>query len=128
MVAKDSQFVGRRHVEHLAATLGRLVAVHVRPRVPVRMGARDMRILDQRTDLFFGNAVFQWVPDHSQVLARLLGTLPLGGALAVQMPDNTHEPALMLMEKIAASGPWTAAIAKAKTATGGLLRFAASVE
>ena len=55
------------------------------------------------TDLLFGNAVFHWVPDHPSVLARLLRLLPSGGVLAVQMPDNTKEPALRLMEKVAAS-------------------------
>jgi trans-aconitate 2-methyltransferase len=55
------------------------------------------------TDLLFGNAVFHWVPDHPRVLARLLGSLPSGGVLAVQMPDNTKEPALMLMGKVAIS-------------------------
>jgi trans-aconitate 2-methyltransferase len=65
-----------------------------------------------RTDLLFGNAVFHWVPDHPKVLAQLLQSLPQGGVLAVQMPDNTTEPALMLMEKVAASGPWAAAVAK----------------
>ncbi|HEY7084694.1 MAG TPA: trans-aconitate 2-methyltransferase [Hyphomicrobiaceae bacterium] len=55
------------------------------------------------TDLLFGNAVFHWVPDHPSVLARLLGSLPPGGVLAVQMPDNTSEPALLLMEKVATS-------------------------
>jgi len=55
------------------------------------------------TELLFGNAVFHWVPDHLRVLARLLQSLPPGGVLAVQMPDNTNEPALMLMEKVAAS-------------------------
>jgi len=69
---------------------------------------------EQGTDLLFGNAVFHWVPDHPRVLARLLQSLSPGGVLAVQMPDNTNEPALMLMEKVAASGPWAAAIAQAQ--------------
>jgi trans-aconitate 2-methyltransferase len=77
---------------------------------------------DAENDLLFGNAVFQWVPDHPQVLARLLQTLPPGGVLAVQMPDNTKEPALMLMEKVAASGKWSSAIAQANAARNDLPR------
>jgi trans-aconitate 2-methyltransferase len=57
-------------------------------------------------DLLFGNAVFQWVPDHPAVLRRLLDGLPQGGVLAVQMPDNTREPALVLMQEVAGKGPW----------------------
>jgi trans-aconitate 2-methyltransferase len=77
---------------------------------------------EQDTDLLFGNAVFQWVSKHPEVLARLLQSLPPGGVLAAQMPDNTNEPALMLMEKVAASGPWAAAIAQAKAARNDLPR------
>src|SRR5947199_7469516 len=43
---------------------------------------------DEPADLLFGNAVFQWVPDHTAVLRPLAETLPAGGAGAVQMPDN----------------------------------------
>ena len=60
-------------------------------------------VAEPGTDLLFGNAVFHWVPDHPKVLARLLASLPPGGVLAVQMPDNTQEPALTLMEKVATS-------------------------
>jgi trans-aconitate 2-methyltransferase len=77
---------------------------------------------DQGTALLFGNAVFQWVPDHPKVLARLLQSLSPGSVLAVQMPDNTNEPALMLMAKVAASGPCAAAIAKASAARNDLPR------
>ena len=58
------------------------------------------------TDLLFANAVFQWVPDHAAVLHRLAQALPQGGVLAVQMPDNTSEPALLLMQEVADEGPW----------------------
>jgi trans-aconitate 2-methyltransferase len=73
-------------------------------------------------DLLFGNAVFQWVPDHPKVLARLLQALPPGGVLAVQMPDNTREPALTLMDQVAGSGPWSATIAQALAARYELAR------
>jgi trans-aconitate 2-methyltransferase len=55
---------------------------------------------DGDTDLLFANAVFQWVPDHLTVLDRLLGELPSGGVLAIQMPDNLDEPSHRLMEEV----------------------------
>jgi trans-aconitate 2-methyltransferase len=61
---------------------------------------------EPHTDLLFANAAFQWVPDHLAVLRRLLEALPSGGVLAVQMPDNTREPALVFQREVAESGPW----------------------
>jgi trans-aconitate 2-methyltransferase len=61
---------------------------------------------EEPADLLFGNAVFQWVADHSAVLRRLVEALPQGGVLAVQMPDNTAEPAQVLMREVAGKGPW----------------------
>jgi trans-aconitate 2-methyltransferase len=66
-----------------------------------------------RTDLLFANAALQWVPDHARVLRRLLEALPTGGVLAVQMPDNTQEPANVLQREVAGSGPWAAKLAAA---------------
>lgn len=57
-------------------------------------------------DLLFANASFQWLPDHHAVFKRLLDALPSGGVLAVQMPDNTREPANRLQREVAAEGPW----------------------
>jgi trans-aconitate 2-methyltransferase len=51
------------------------------------------------------------VPDHPTVLRQLLRALPSGGVLAVQMPDNTTEPALTLQREIARNGPWVKALA-----------------
>jgi trans-aconitate 2-methyltransferase len=36
----------------------------------------------------------------------LVEGLPAGAVLAVQMPDNTREPALVLQREVAASRPW----------------------
>jgi trans-aconitate 2-methyltransferase len=63
-----------------------------------------------QTDLLFANAVFQWVPDHPRVLQRLLRALPTGGVLAVQMPDNTVEPAIALQREVVRRGPWEQAL------------------
>ncbi|HEY7663447.1 MAG TPA: trans-aconitate 2-methyltransferase [Xanthobacteraceae bacterium] len=70
----------------------------------------------ERVDLLFANAVFQWVPDHPTVLQRLLQALPQGGVLAVQMPDNTAEPALALMREVAKRPAWAARLAPAAAA------------
>lgn len=58
------------------------------------------------TDLLYANAVFQWLPGHLDILARLLAALPAGGVLAVQMPDNLDEPLHLMMEETAKAGPW----------------------
>jgi trans-aconitate 2-methyltransferase len=58
------------------------------------------------TDLLFANAVMQWLPAHTGILRRLLEALPKGGVLAVQMPDNTREPALVFQREVGESGPW----------------------
>jgi trans-aconitate 2-methyltransferase len=60
----------------------------------------------QPADLLYANAVFQWVPDHLSVLARLMDGLRSGGVLAVQMPDNLQEPSHLAMEETAREGPW----------------------
>ncbi|MDI7861336.1 trans-aconitate 2-methyltransferase [Rhizobiaceae bacterium n13] len=66
---------------------------------------------ERAADLFFANAVFQWLPDHPAILERLMGQLNPGGALAVQMPDNLSEPSHLLMEETARSPAWAARFA-----------------
>ncbi len=78
-----------------------------------RLPSADFRVADIEDyvpatafDVIFGNAVFQWVPDHLAVLVRLFATCPPGGALAIQVPDNRNEPTHMLMAAVARGGPW----------------------
>lgn len=65
------------------------------------------------TDVIFANALFQWVPGHVRQLARLIGGLAPGGALAVQMPDNLDELSHILMREVAMLEPWRGKLAEA---------------
>ena len=75
---------------------------------------------EDKPDLLFGNAVFQWVPDHAATLKRLFDRLATGAVLAVQMPDNLDEPSHALMREAASEGPWAARMAKAIATRGRL--------
>jgi trans-aconitate 2-methyltransferase len=80
-----------------------------RQRLPtLRFEAADAAswIPDQRTDLVFANATYQWVPDHFHQLPRVLAALDLGAVLAVQMPDNVEQTTHRLMREVAQAGPW----------------------
>ncbi len=72
-------------------------------------------------DVIFANATLHFLPDHRRFIARLLETLNPGGRLAVQMPDNTHEPSHAAMRMVAADGPWSrrlVPVAKSLTVIG----------
>jgi trans-aconitate 2-methyltransferase len=57
-------------------------------------------------DIVFANATLHFLPDHRRTIRDLIGALAPGGRLAVQMPDNTHEPSHAAMRMVAADGPW----------------------
>lgn len=67
-------------------------------------------------DAIFANAVFQWLPEHPALLARLMDCLAPGGVLAVQMPDNLGEPTHRAMSEAASAMPFAAKMAGAARA------------
>ncbi|MDR6756031.1 trans-aconitate 2-methyltransferase [Mycoplana sp. BE70] len=62
----------------------------------------------QPAALLFANAVYQWVPEHVAVFARLMDHLAPGGVLAVQMPDNRGEPNHTEMDATSEDPRWAA--------------------
>jgi trans-aconitate 2-methyltransferase len=78
---------------------------------------------DGKVDLIFANAALQFVPNHHEVMLRLVSFLREGGWLAVQMPNNIQELSHALMRMVAADGPWAGKlvpIAKSRAAIGAL--------
>jgi trans-aconitate 2-methyltransferase len=67
-------------------------------------------------DVIFANAVLQWLPEHPDLLKRLVGLLAPGGVLAVQMPDNLMEPSHVLMREAAGAMPFADKLARAARA------------
>ena len=57
-------------------------------------------------DLIFSNLTLQNWPRLRPFLPRLLSLLEDGGLLAVQIPNNLHEPNRVLVRMLAADGPW----------------------
>lgn len=77
-----------------------------RKRVPgarFELGDANVWLPEPGTDVVFANAVYQWIPEHLQQLARVLSEIESGGTLAVQMPDNLMQPMHVLMREVAAA-------------------------
>src|SRR5712671_2864665 len=102
-VSRRGSHRGRLIARHVATGARAAATLHICRGRPFDLDARA----GHRSPVW--QCCVHWVPDHPKVLARLLWSLPAGGVLAVQMPDNTNESALMLMEKVAASAGITRA-------------------
>lgn len=63
---------------------------------------------DSGYDVVLSNATLQWVPDHLDLLPRLVETLVPGGWLAFQVPGNFAEPSHTLRRDLAAEPPYAA--------------------
>ncbi|MEV0006180.1 trans-aconitate 2-methyltransferase [Micromonospora sp. NPDC050980] len=67
--------------------------------------ARDWRPTPE-VDVLVGNAVFQWVPEHRELLARWAAELPPGAWLAFQVPGNFAAPSHRALREVAGRNRW----------------------
>ncbi len=67
---------------------------------------RDFAELGGKWDVIFSNACLQWVPDHRNLLPRLLAALRPGGELAVQTPLQSLAPVHRMLGELAAEPEW----------------------
>ena len=59
-------------------------------------------------DVLVSNATLQWVPDHLELLPRLVGRVRPGGWFAFQVPGNFEEPSHAIRRDLAAEAPYAA--------------------
>jgi trans-aconitate 2-methyltransferase len=59
-------------------------------------------------DLIYSNAALHWLPDHGQLLPRLMRMLRAQGVLALQMPRNFAAPSHTAVAETVRHGPWKA--------------------
>jgi trans-aconitate 2-methyltransferase len=64
-------------------------------------------------DAVFSNATLHWMPDHQNLLPRLMRAVAPDGVLAFQVPRNFHAPSHVLMRQTAERGPWASRLADA---------------
>ena len=72
-----------------------MLAAAANAQVPrLRFERADLRnwAPEAKLDRIVSNAALQWLDGHAELLARLVGFLAPGGALAVQMPHNDDAP------------------------------------
>lgn len=61
---------------------------------------------DARADVVVSNALFQWLPDHVEVLQRWIAAMTPGSWFAFQVPGNFAAPSHELMRDLVAAEPW----------------------
>jgi trans-aconitate 2-methyltransferase len=65
----------------------------------------DPAALGAHADVVVTNATLQWVPDHLDLIVRIVGALTPGGWFAMQVPDNLDAPSHALMREVADAHP-----------------------
>jgi trans-aconitate 2-methyltransferase len=63
-------------------------------------------------DRLVSNAALQWVPDHPQLIPRLVSLLAPRGVLAVQMPYNFAEPTHTVLEELLTQERWVSILGR----------------
>lgn len=70
----------------------------------------------QPYDIVFSNAAFQWIPNHDQLLPRLLDQVVEGGFLAFQIPSHVNSRLHQLILRVANESDWAHRMHEAKKA------------
>ena len=71
---------------------------------------------DEPADLIFSNAALQWIPDHGELMQRLIRATAVGGALAFQIPGGSFAEVRKLIHELSHAPRWNDRMTAARTA------------
>lgn len=86
-----------------------LAAAEQHSRPGLRFEQRPIEEMEGEFDLIFSHAAIQWVPNHRELVPKLMAKLSPGGQLAVQIPANFKHPTHRLIEEVADEEPFRTA-------------------
>lgn len=66
----------------------------------------DFWDLDNDYDIVFSNACIQWIPNHKELLPKMMSLLRTGGVLAVQIPVQFNEPIHKIINEVSSRNCW----------------------
>ena len=70
----------------------------------------DLNELNEKYDIVFSNACMQWLPNHQEILPKLMTLLRPNGILAIQIPIQCEHPVHIIINQLVKSQKWNGKI------------------
>lgn len=66
----------------------------------------DLNEVNEKFDIVFSNACIQWLPNHNELLPKLMTLLKPNGILAIQIPMQREHPAHIIINELVNTTKW----------------------
>lgn len=67
----------------------------------------DLSEVSDKFDMIFSNACIQWLPNHRELLPKLMTLLKPNGVLAIQTPMQREHPVHIIINKLTETEKWS---------------------
>ena len=66
----------------------------------------DLHEVNEKFDVVFSNACIQWLPNHKELLPKLMTLLTQNGVLAIQIPMQREHPVHIIINELVQTEKW----------------------
>ena len=66
----------------------------------------DLHEVNEKFDIVFSNACIQWLPNHNELLPKLMTLLKPNGILAIQIPMQREHPVHIIINELVNTTKW----------------------